>query len=103
MALEVTDGNIKEILEKNKITVLDFWAPWCGPCKMLGPIIDDLSANNQDITIGKINVDENSKTAIEYGVRNIPTILFFKNGEVIDKIVGIKSKIEFQTKIDGLK
>ena len=103
MALEITDGNIAEILEKNKITLVDFWAPWCGPCRMLGPIIEELATNNTDMIIGKINVDENSQTAVKYGVRGIPTIIFFKDGQQIDKIVGVKSKAELQEKLDSLK
>lgn len=103
MALEITDGNITEVLGKNKITVIDFWAPWCGPCRMLGPIIDELATANTTMTIGKVNVDENSETAVKYGVRGIPTIIFFKDGEQVDKIVGIKSKAELQAKLDSLK
>lgn len=103
MALEVTDGNIKEVLTGNEIVVVDFWAPWCGPCRMLGPIIEELVVANEGIAIGKVNVDENSASAVEYGVRGIPTIIFFKNGEVVDKIVGVKSKSELQAKIDSLK
>jgi thioredoxin 1 len=103
MALEITDGNIAEILEKNKITLVDFWAPWCGPCRMLGPIIEELATNNTDMTIGKMNVDENSQTAVKYGVRGIPTIIFFKDGQQIDKIVGVKSRAELQAKLDSLK
>ncbi len=103
MALEITDGNITETLNSKKITLVDFWAPWCGPCRMLGPIIEDLAKDNTDVTIGKINVDENSQTAVKYGVRGIPTMIFFKDGEVVDKIVGVKSKAELQAKIDSLK
>lgn len=103
MALEITDGNITEVLGNNKITVLDFWAPWCGPCRMLGPIIEELATSNADIAVGKLNVDENSESAVRYGVRGIPTIIFFKDGEIVDKIVGVKSKAEFQAKIDSLK
>jgi len=103
MAIEVTDANIKEVLTQNEITVVDFWAPWCGPCRMLGPIIEELAASNEGITIGKVNVDENSASAVEYGVRGIPTVIFFKNGEVVDKIVGVKSKADLQAKIDSLK
>ncbi len=103
MALEITDGNITETLNSKKITLVDFWAPWCGPCRMLGPIIEDLAKDNTDVTIGKINVDDNSQTAVKYGVRGIPTMIFFKDGEVVDKIVGVKSKAELQAKIDSLK
>ena len=103
MALEITDGNITQVITDNTITVVDFWAPWCGPCRMLGPIIDELATNNADIAIGKINVDENSVSATKYGVRGIPTLLFFKNGEVVDKMVGVTNKVQLQTKIDSLK
>lgn len=103
MAIQITDGNITETLTKTKVTVIDFWAPWCGPCKMIGPVIDELSTENLDVTIGKLNVDENSEAAIKYGIRSIPTILFFKDGELVDKFVGAKSKADFQAKIDSLK
>lgn len=103
MALEITDGNITEITKGNKITVVDFWAPWCGPCRMVGPIIEELAAENADVAIGKVNVDDNKEAAIEFGVRGIPTIIFFKDGVVVDKVVGVKSKAEFQAKIDALK
>jgi len=103
MALEVTNSNVKDVLAQNEITVLDFWAPWCGPCRMLGPIIEELAAANEGISIGKVNVDENGELGLTYSVRGIPTIIFFKNGEVVEKIVGVKSKAELQAKIDSLK
>ncbi len=102
MALEVTGGNIEEILNNN-VTVLDFWASWCGPCRMLGPIIDNLATDNIDVNVGKVNVDEENDIARKYGIKGIPTIIFFKNGEVVDTIVGVKSQAELQAKIDGLK
>jgi len=105
MTLEITDKNVEETLSSREITVLDFKADWCGPCKMLGPIIDTLAkdyADNDSISIGKINVDENYITTTKYGVRSLPTILFFKNGEVVDKIIGLKTKADIQSKIDSL-
>ncbi len=103
MALEITNANIAETLTQNKITIVDFWAEWCGPCKMLGPIINELASDNEDTAIGKVNVDENQATAVAYGIRSIPTIIFFKDGREVEKIVGLKSKAELQAKIDALK
>ena len=105
MVLEVTDVNIEEVLTKNEATVLQFSAPWCGPCRMLGPIIDSLSVdkNNETVTIGKVNVDENNASAAKYGVRSIPTVIFLKDGVVVDKMIGLNTKEALQEKIDSLK
>lgn len=101
MALEFTDANFKEtVLDSDKLAVVDFWAPWCGPCKMVGPIIDELSKEyDGQVSIGKVNVDENPEISQKYGVRNIPTILFIKNGEVVDKQVGAVPKNALAKKI----
>ena len=103
MTLKVTENNIVEVLKEKEITVLDFSADWCGPCKMLTTIIESLSSVNTDITIGKVNVDENSNLSSKYSVRGIPTLIFFKDGKEIDRIVGVTNKGGIQTKIDALK
>ena len=103
MALAITDSNYKEILAEGKPVVVDFWAPWCGPCKMVGPIIDELATEVEgQVIIGKWDVDENSDMAAEYGIRNIPTVLFFKNGEIVDKQVGAVGKPVFVEKVKNL-
>ena len=103
MALEITDSNFQEILAEGKPVVMDFWAPWCGPCKMVGPIIDELATEYEGkVIIGKCDVDENGDVAAEYGIRNIPTVLFFKNGELVDKQVGSAPKSADVAKIEAI-
>ena len=103
MALEITNNNFKEIIEEGKPVVIDFWAPWCGPCKMVGPIIDELAKEYEGkVIIGKCDVDENNDVAAEFGIRNIPTVLFFKDGKLADKQVGSTKKPDYVAKIEAL-
>ena len=103
MALEITDNNFKDILAEGSPVVIDFWAPWCGPCKMVGPIIDELAKEYEGkVIMGKCDVDENSDLPAEFGIRNIPTVLFFKNGELVDKQVGDVGKPAFVEKVEKL-
>ena len=103
MAQEITDATYEEILQSDKPVVIDFWAEWCGPCRMVGPIIDELSEQYADkVIIGKVDVDNNDGITAKFGIRNIPTILFFKNGEVVDKQVGAAQKSALVEKIDKL-
>ncbi|AVM57548.1 thioredoxin [Bacteroides heparinolyticus] len=103
MALVITDSNYQEILAEGKPVVIDFWAPWCGPCKVVGPIIDELATEyDGKVVIGKCDVDESGEVAAEYGIRNIPTVLFFKDGKLVDKQVGSAQKSVYVAKIDAL-
>ncbi|HQW11455.1 MAG TPA: thioredoxin [Saprospiraceae bacterium] len=103
MALEFTDSNFQEqALNTEGLKVVDFWAEWCGPCKMIGPIIEELATEyDGKVTVGKLNVDHNPEVSMKYGIRSIPTILFIKDGEVVDKLVGAASKATLASKIDA--
>jgi thioredoxin 1 len=103
MALEITDNNYREIMAEGKPLVIDFWAPWCGPCKMVAPIIEELADEYEGrVNIGKCNVDDNDELPAQFGIRNIPTVLFFKDGEQVDKQIGTTQKSTFIQKIDAL-
>ncbi|WP_352422033.1 thioredoxin [Proteiniphilum sp.] len=103
MALQITDATLDSVLDTDKLVVIDFWAEWCGPCKMIGPIIEEIGEEYKDkVIVGKLNVDDNDETTGKYGIRNIPTVLFIKNGQVVDKLVGAGPKTLFTDKIDKL-
>lgn len=103
MAFEFTDANFKEtVLDTGGLTVVDFWAEWCGPCRMISPIIEELSSEyDGKALIGKVNVDYNPEIAMKYGIRSIPTVLILKNGEVVDKHVGTTTKQVLANKIEA--
>jgi len=104
MALEITDATFEEmVLKSDKPVMVDFWAAWCGPCRMVGPIIDQIGEEYGDkAVVGKVDVDANQEFAAKYGVRNIPTVLVFQNGEVVGRQVGVAPKNAYTDAIDAL-
>ena len=104
MAHEFTDQNFEqEVLKSDKPTLVDFWAPWCGPCQMMGPVIDELAIEMGDkAKIGKINVDENPETATKFGVMSIPSIKIFKDGKIVKEFVGVQNKDNLKAELEKL-
>lgn len=99
----VTDANFAEIIGGGKPVMVDFWAIWCGPCRMIAPLVEELAAEyDGKVVIGKCNVDENQEVPMKYSIRNIPTLLFFKDGELVDRMVGAASKADIAKKLDAL-
>ena len=103
MAIEITDANFEEVVMKSdKPVIVDFWAEWCGPCRMVGPIVEEISKEYEGKAIvGKIDVDANPNVSMQFGIRNIPTILFFKGGKMVDKQVGAAAKNVLTQKLDA--
>jgi thioredoxin 1 len=102
MAATFTDSTFDtDVLKSDKLTVVDFWAEWCGPCKALGPVVEQLATDNAGkVNVGKLDVDSNPEVSTKYGIRSIPTILFIKGGQVVDKVVGAVPKAQLQSTID---
>lgn len=100
MALQFTDQTAKEAIESGKVVVIDFWATWCGPCMKLGPIVEELAEKYADkAVIGKLNIDENDEVVAENSIRSIPTVLYFKDGKVVDRSVGLVSLADLEAKL----
>lgn len=104
MVLQITDASFEEVvLKSDKPVLVDFWATWCGPCRMLGPVIEEIATEYEGrVVVGKVDVDSNQDYAAKYGVRNIPTVLVFKNGEVVGRQVGVASKNTYTEALDSL-
>ena len=103
MELNISDSNFEAILGEGMPVMVDFWAPWCGPCRRVSPIVEELAAEYEGkIKICKCNVDENDGVPMKYSIRNIPTLLFFKNGELVDRLVGAVPKQEIEDKLKSL-
>ena len=104
MALQITDASFDEVvLKSDKPVLVDFWATWCGPCRMLGPVIEELATEYEGrVVVGKVDVDNNQEFAAKYGVRNIPTVLVFKDGEVVGRHVGVAPKKTYTDALDSL-
>jgi len=104
MALELNAQNFADTIKNNEVVVVDFWAPWCGPCRMIAPIIEELSEEYKDkgVVVGKVNTDEAPEIAGQFGIRSIPTVIFFKNGEAVDAMIGAAPKQMYVEKIEAL-
>lgn len=101
-AVEITDANFEEIIQSDKPVLVDFWAEWCGPCKMIGPVVEELAGEYEGkAVVGKVNVDENSAVSAKFGIRSIPTLLIFKNGQIVDKQIGAVPKAVLSKKLEA--
>lgn len=102
MVKNVTDGNFEEFISSNDVAVIDCWAAWCGPCRMLSPVIEELAREQKDVAFGKLNVDENRATPMKYGIMSIPTLLYFKDGQLVDKTIGARPKRSIEDRLEKI-
>lgn len=101
---EFTDDNFdSEVLQSDDLVLVDFWAPWCGPCRQIAPMIDELATDNPAVKIGKVNIDDNPGAAQRFGINSIPTLLLFKGGEISETFVGVRPKAALQEALDSAK
>ncbi len=100
--VEVTDKTFEDFIANNEVAVLDCWAAWCGPCRMLTPIIEQLAKERSDVVFGKLNVDHNRQIPMKYGIMSIPTLLFFKNGQLVDKTLGALPRARIEERLDNI-
>ncbi|MCA9392518.1 thioredoxin [candidate division WWE3 bacterium] len=104
MTVQVNETNFaQEVQQKDGLVLLDFWAPWCGPCRILGPIIEEIGDTVEGVTVGKVNVDENPVLSEQFGVRSIPTVILFKDGQPVEQVVGVRAKEVFLALIEKYK
>ncbi len=102
MVEDVTDGNFEEFIRSNDVAMIDCWAAWCGPCRMLSPVIEELAREQKDVAFGKLNVDENRATPMKYGIMSIPTLLYFKGGQLVDKTIGALPKRSIEGRLEKI-
>ncbi len=104
MAVEFTNDTFeKEVLNSEQPVLVDFWATWCGPCRQLTPVIEELASENNDAVVGKVDVDSNQEIAVKYGITNIPTLLIFKGGEIVERVQGVQPKEKLQELLNSHK